>query len=129
MSVENRFEHRTDKERWEIAERREQFWKGHYQDLEKEHANLKVQFKELKRQLRVEVTRHLQILATPMIQACGQTHSKDLVLVGWDDEFCVHYQMSTNYYFAYRDGKDIGGGKTLQAARETCKDEKWGEDE
>ena len=125
MSVKNR----TDKEWQEIAElrelfwkRKEQFWKGQYQDLEKQHA-------ELKNKYHVEITRHLQILATPTVQACGQIHSKDLVLVGWDDEFCVHYQMSTNYYFAYRDGKDIGGGNTLQAARETCKDEKWGEDE
>ena len=56
-------------------------------------------------------------------QPHSEDHSKDPVLVGLDGKFCVHYQLSTYHFYAYCDGKPIGGGNTLLAASEICNDE------
>lgn len=53
MSVEDR----TDEERRESAERREQFWKDQYRGLKEDHEELESQFRE-------EINRHRQFLAT-----------------------------------------------------------------
>ena len=125
MSVENRFEHRTDKERWEIAERREQFWKDRCRDAEKELDKVKSQHRD-------KIDKHNQALGMGLPssrindnQACRQTHSENLVLVGLNGKYCVHYQLAANYYHAYRNGEQIGGGRTLRMASETCKE--WAE--
>ena len=70
-----------------------------------------------------------------MNPVCKQTHSTelvvagDLVLVGLDGKFCVHYQLSTYHFYAYRDGKPIGGGDTLRMASEICNHELRADDD